>query len=144
MSANTIQLILIIAAAVVVLAVVAFLAVRFTGGSKRVEQVTPEQVQKLLESGAVLIDVREISDYRSGHPKGARSVPYSRLLSSVQGIRPDRTLVIISAESQDSLTAANRLKAIGYVRPVSVRGGLPAWIKAGLPMESESDRGPTL
>ena len=56
----------------------------------RFKQVTVDQVRRLVEEGAYIIDVRERGEYERGHIKGAHLVPLSELRERINEIPKDR------------------------------------------------------
>ncbi|TNE79081.1 MAG: rhodanese-like domain-containing protein [Bacteroidetes bacterium] len=71
-------------------------------------------VQQLLEDGAVLIDVRSTSEYKSGHPKKAVNIPLDQLNSNLKKIKGyNKPVVTCCASGMRSGMAAKQLKSQG-------------------------------
>ncbi|MGW1616492.1 rhodanese-like domain-containing protein [Streptomyces sp. NPDC002285] len=87
---------------------------------------------------AILLDVREASEWAGGHAPGAVHAPLSRLV--VGGALPaeaaGRPLVVICRSGHRSQQAARLLIQRGE-QAVDVRGGMNAWAAAGLPVRDE-------
>ena len=96
----------------------------------------------LLASGAVLVDVRESSEWQSGHATGAFHVPLGEIQSrgrhalEAKGITagPGDTVLLICRSGMRSGLACQTLGADASFKAVNVRGGMNAWRRAGLPM----------
>lgn len=88
--------------------------------------------RRLLDQGAVLVDVREADEHARERVPGARSIPLSRL---VEVDAPAGKAVIFHCRS-GARTAANaaRLGAVAACDAYVLEGGLDAWKKAGLPV----------
>ena len=88
--------------------------------------------RRLLDQGAVLVDVREADEHARERVPGARNVPLSRL---VEVDAPAGKAVIFHCRS-GARTAANaaRLSAAAACEAYVLEGGLDAWKKAGLPV----------
>lgn len=88
--------------------------------------------RRLLDQGAVLVDVREADEHARERVPGARNVPLSRL---VEVDAPAGKAVIFHCRS-GARTAANaaRLGAAAACDAYVLEGGLDAWKKAGLPV----------
>lgn len=88
--------------------------------------------RRLLDQGAVLVDVREADEHAREHVPGAKSNPLSRL-APVE--RPAGKAVIFHCRS-GARTAANaaRLADAASCEAYVLAGGLDAWKKAGLPV----------
>lgn len=92
--------------------------------------VRVDRALSLLEDGATLLDVRERSEWRSGHAPRARHIPLARLEAEAHRLPKDAPVVVMCATGMRSRGAAARLRAAGY-RATSLSGGLGAWRSAG-------------
>src|SRR5262245_11487151 len=92
------------------------------------------------EDGPVLVDIREPSEWETGWIPGGLRVPMSELSDQLEEHR-DRTLVIYCAHGNRSLRVADALAEAGYGDPVSLAGGIVAWERAGLPIETPAGLG---
>ncbi len=93
-------------------------------------EVSIDQLQQSLAEGAILIDVREDSEYQSGHVPGAKHIPLGSLGERLNEIPKDQEIWVICQSGGRSMKAANALEDLGY-SAVSVAGGTGAWIQAG-------------
>ena len=84
----------------------------------------------LLDEGAVLVDVREPAEWRSGHAPQARHIPLARLASEGGRLRKDRPVVVVCASGARSRSGAAQLRSMGY-QATSLAGGMAAWRSAG-------------
>ena len=107
----------------------------------QVTEIDADAARKLLEAGAVFIDVRGREAYGDAHIPGALPIP----LADLRGAIPtsptiDRTQPIV-VYCGDGVTTAQEGAAIvaeaGFTGAVSLRGGLASWQKAGLPLEAQ-------
>ena len=87
-----------------------------------------------------IVDIREPSEWETGWIPGGLRVPTSELSDQLEEHR-DRTLVIYCAHGNRSLRVADALAAAGYGDPVSLAGGIVAWERAGLPVETPAGLG---
>jgi len=89
--------------------------------------------------GAVLIDVREESDWREGHAEGARHLSRGEIELEIEEQIPDVTKPIICYCGGGSRSAlvAESLQKMGYENVRSLAGGFRAWEEAGLPTATE-------
>ena len=104
--------------------------------------IKPSEARRLLDSGALLIDIREADEHAREKIPGARHLPLSKLdqadeadLAVHQG-RP----VIFHCKS-GARTQANARRLAGKFgetcEALVIEGGLDAWRKAGLPVVSD-------
>jgi rhodanese-related sulfurtransferase len=101
------------------------------------EEITPATLSGWIAAGKVmsLIDVREPSEFASGHIAGAVNLAWSSgvLKASLAQIATDRPLVIYCASGNRSHQAASWLAAQGRKPVYDMQGGIGAWIAAGYP-----------
>ncbi|MFD4901299.1 rhodanese-like domain-containing protein [Streptomyces sp. NPDC058411] len=87
---------------------------------------------------AVLLDVRENPEWRSGHAPGAVHAPLSGLVAGA--VLPEeargRPLVVICRSGHRSQRAAKLLTERG-ANATDVTGGMNAWAASGLPVVDE-------
>ncbi|WP_460293698.1 FAD-dependent oxidoreductase [Clostridium tertium] len=85
-------------------------------------QVNVDKVRKLVESGAYIIDVREIREYENGHIKGAKNIPLSQLRERINEIPKDIPVYLHCRTGQRSYNAALALQNLGYRNVYNVTG----------------------
>jgi hydroxyacylglutathione hydrolase len=102
----------------------------------RIEQLDARAAAERAGGGAVLLDVREVSEWRAGHAPGAVHVPYEQLRDRAGDLPAGRPIVTYCAGGIRSSLAASILESAG--RDVAnLRGGFTAWRNAGLPISRE-------
>ena len=101
----------------------------------RIRVVDARAAKRLADDGAVLLDVREIAEYESGHAPGAVHIPYEQLERRLGELPRGRELVVYCAAGVRSSLAASLLER-AQLRVSNLRGGFSAWQHAGLPTES--------
>jgi cysteine synthase/rhodanese-related sulfurtransferase len=85
-----------------------------------------------------LIDVRSAEEYKGAHAKDAVNVPLPDIVAGYpSGLPEDKgaPIVTVCKVGERSLYGMLLLKSLGYQRVKSIRGGLDAWIAAGLPTQ---------
>ena len=100
----------------------------------QIKEVTPQEVDALPAGSAVLVDVREASEWEQGHVPGARHVSKSYIEQQIEAAAPDRgaPVILYCAGGVRSLFAAQTLAEMGYTDVASMSGGFQAWKGAGL------------
>ena len=109
---------------------------KFFGGRPKAR---PHEAKELIDSGAILVDVREDTEWRAGHAPGARHIPLSRLAHRLRDLPPQRTVVTVCRTGGRSSRAAAILAREGR-EVVNLSGGMLAWARAGLPVVSSGNR----
>jgi len=114
---------------------------RLVAQAKRnVTEISAADARKQAEAGdAILIDVREESDWRAGHAEGATHLGRGIIELEIEDQIPDVTKPIICYCGGGSRSAlvAESLQKMGYENVRSLAGGLRAWKEASLPMARE-------
>jgi len=98
------------------------------------EEVTPQEGQRRVQAGALLLDVRERDEYAAVHAQGARLMPLSEFQDQYGTLSKDQEIVVICRSGARSARAAQFLLEQGY-RAVNLGGGTIAWEDEGLPVE---------
>jgi hydroxyacylglutathione hydrolase len=102
-----------------------------------IPQVTVEDLQASLGHNAVtLVDVRNQNEWDGGHISGARHVTLGYLADHLADIPTDKPIVVQCAAGARSSIGASILKAHGVPNVINLVGGMGAWRKAGLAVES--------
>ncbi|MBB1075322.1 rhodanese-like domain-containing protein [Rhodoferax sp. 4810] len=86
--------------------------------------------------GALMIDVREPSEYVAGHAPGTQLIPLGQLerrLSELAAYK-DKPVVLICRSGNRSGQAQEILAKAGFTKALNIEGGMSAWAKAGLPV----------
>lgn len=98
-----------------------------------IREIEPLEADRLVRSGAVLLDVREADEWAAGHAPVARHLPLGQIdqASSVVPASSDTTVVVVCRSGARSLRAAEALAGAGY-QVINLQGGMRAWAAAGL------------
>lgn len=96
-----------------------------------------EAVQLINRRDAVVLDVRNAADYKSGHITNARHMPEGEIDSRMKELEKvkARPIIISCARGARSMSVANRLRKLGFAEVFSLRGGIAAWQQANMPLE---------
>ena len=95
-----------------------------------VSEVTVDDLEAALRSGAALIDVREPSEYEAGHVPTAVLVPLASVPDTIDLFPTDRRAYVICRSGARSHRACEFLADQG-LDVVNVAGGTLAWIASG-------------
>lgn len=101
--------------------------------------IAATEVQARLSAGrAVLIDVRESDEFARSHIAGARSQPLSAWERAHLSIAPDADVIFTCRSGTRTQGACDRLAARVSGPAYVLEGGLDAWKRAGLPLETDA------
>ena len=108
------------------------------GGLKHpeVSDYTPEQAQRAVEDGALLIDVREQHEWNAGHMPGAKLIPMGEIPRRLAELPRDREIIFTCRSGNRSGTIKDyMIDEHGYTRVHNLLGGILAWQVSNLPVE---------
>jgi rhodanese-related sulfurtransferase len=96
-----------------------------------------DAVMLINRKDAVVLDVRDDTEFASGHITNARHVPEKRLADHLKALEKfkNKPVIISCASGRRSAVVANSLRKQGFVDVVALRGGIGAWLQAGMPLE---------
>ena len=106
----------------------------------RLPEISAKDGFALIKSGtAVVIDARDQKDYHKDHIPGAISIPmrkWAEVWPPFAGKPPRNTPILIycyGGECGLATRMGKRLLELGYEKPIVLRRGWTAWVKAGYP-----------
>lgn len=126
-------------AAAVILAVLG-VGIEMRQRARGVRAVGPADAVRLTNGGALVLDVRDAKDFDAGHIIDARHVPAATLGERAETFKryKDKPVVIYCDGGTTSAGAARTLRAAGFNKVVTLRGGLRSWRQENLPLLSKS------
>jgi hydroxyacylglutathione hydrolase len=92
-------------------------------------------VEQLRDSGAVVVDVRPVTDFSDAHIPGALSIPLRPQFATWLGwlVPPGVPLVVVRNQDQDPEEVAWQARKVGYDQLTGeLAGGMGAWSAAGV------------
>lgn len=99
-----------------------------------VRSISVAELEYEVSNGAVLLDVRTRDEYMRGHIDGARHIDYTardfddKVLRSLD---PSLVHVVYCRSGHRSALAIDRMRELGFVNVVNLRGGILSWEAAG-------------
>lgn len=103
-------------------------------------KLSPQQAQEWIDSGrAVLVDVRETDEFARNHVRGALSQPLSTWEKAHLTIDPQADVIFTCRSGMRTAAACDRLAARVSGAAFVLDGGVEAWGKAGLPLETNAN-----
>jgi len=104
--------------------------------SEGLRAVSPQELIRLMNQGALLLDLRPLEQYQSGHLNGARQMSSDQIVSAGDTLKKHKEKTVVVYDDSGSLGAAavRQLAAQGFTRVFALRGGLAAWRADNLPV----------
>lgn len=84
------------------------------------------------QDNLLVLDVRQKTEWRSGHIKDAVHITGAELPKRYEEIPKDKLVAVICGSGYRSSVSASLLKHKGYKNVVNILGGMSAWNQAGL------------
>jgi len=119
------------------LALVAVIAVyEMRTRSESLMSVSPQELIRLMNHGALVLDLRPQEQYQAGHLAGARQMSSEQILKAADTLKKHKEKAVVVYDDSGSLGAAavRQLAAQGFTRVFALRGGLAAWRADNLPV----------
>ena len=94
-------------------------------------------LQLINHKNALILDVREETEYRDGHLLNARLIPLGKLKERIGELEKykDQPIVVVCRSGNRSGSACAMLGKQGFAQAYNLAGGVMAWQKAKLPLE---------
>lgn len=105
---------------------------------EKYESIPADQAKKLLErDDYYLIDVRNQSEWESGHIPGAHHFMLGILEDHLDSFPMDKTIIAHCQSGARSAIGTSLLQAKGFKDVLNLEGGFSAWQKEGLPIKKD-------
>jgi rhodanese-related sulfurtransferase len=98
--------------------------------------VAPSEAIRLMNGGAVLVDLRSANQFKDGHIAGARNLPADQLAGDPKalGKLAAKSVVLYCGDGATTAAAQRTLAAAGVKNVYGLRGGLAGWTQENLPV----------
>jgi rhodanese-related sulfurtransferase len=118
------------------LAALLVIAYELRARSENSAAVSPQDVVRLMNQGAVVIDLRPTEAFASGHVVGARQMSGEQILKAGDTLKKQKEKVLVVYDDTGSLgaSAVRQLAAQGFTKAFNLRGGIAAWRAENLPL----------
>ncbi len=106
-----------------------------------VKQIIPAELTRLINrENAVLVDLRATTEFGNSHILNAVNIPDAEIQSRKNELDKHKKQAVIFYCASGSISArvARTLSAQGFEQVYCLKGGLPSWQNANLPLTKES------
>jgi glyoxylase-like metal-dependent hydrolase (beta-lactamase superfamily II)/rhodanese-related sulfurtransferase len=103
---------------------------RLYGNLPALARLSVNEARALLQDDALVVDVRSIADFATGHIPGSLSIELRPVFSSWLGwvVEPDRPLIFLLGDEQDRAELVRQCLDVGYeMLSGEIDGGIDAW-----------------
>ena len=103
----------------------------------------PMEAVRLINGGALVIDVRNAEAFAAGHIIDSRHIQQSDLPAQADSLKKyrEKPVLLYCDTGATSALGARALKALGFNKVVNLRGGLAAWKQENLPTVAGANTG---
>lgn len=104
--------------------------------ARGVTTLEPQEAIKLINSDAVVIDLRSPEAFARGHIVNARNIPADELAEKRDVVEKfkSRPIVAVCDAGMTSSRTVDKLRKSGLENVFGLRGGINAWQQASLPL----------
>lgn len=98
--------------------------------------VSPQELVRLQNQGALVLDIRKSEEFATGHIAGARQLSSDQILTAGEHLKKhkEKPVVVCCANGSLSAAAVRQLNEQGFTKAFNLRGGLAAWRGENLPL----------
>ena len=95
----------------------------------RIEEVLPNQVDSLMQKGAIALDIRDKEEHDADHIQGSLHVSRGKLEMNIEEVIPnlDTTILCYCNAYNRGALSADTLRSMGYKNARFIAGGLKAY-----------------
>jgi rhodanese-related sulfurtransferase len=104
--------------------------------NENIAAVSPQDAVRLMNQGALVIDLRPADVFATGHVAGARQMSGEQILKAGDTLKKQKEKVVVVYDDTGSLgaSAVRQLAAQGFTKAFNLRGGIAAWRAENLPL----------
>ena len=82
----------------------------------------------------LFLDIRSAEHFKAGNVPQSRNVPAADIPGKLGSLPKDKPIIVVCERGRSAVGVVNTLKSNGYQDVYCLRGGLAAWIEAGMPL----------
>lgn len=103
--------------------------------------ISPQDLIRLQNQGALVIDLRKPEDYDAGHIGGSRRMDSAEMLKAGDTLKKykEKTVIVYCQSGSTGAAAARVLTGQGFTQVFNLRGGVGSWNADNLPLAKGKD-----
>jgi len=116
------------------------IANEFTRVTRKYSEITPSEATRMLSHDEpLLLDVREIDEFRAGYLMRAKHIPLGQLAAKAEQLAEwkDKPVIIYCRSGNRSGVACGQLATLGFTKLHNLAGGILAWQHENLPVKKK-------
>ncbi|HTV77786.1 MAG TPA: rhodanese-like domain-containing protein [Steroidobacteraceae bacterium] len=125
----------VMAAAAVIAALVVFAYETYLR-RQGISAISPQELIRLMNQGALVLDLRSLDEFAAGHISGARQLPPDQVPRAGETLKKHREkpVVVYGKDEIAGPVVVRNLAAQGFTKAFCLRGGLATWQAENLPL----------
>jgi rhodanese-related sulfurtransferase len=98
--------------------------------------ISAQELIRLMNQGALVLDIRPLDEFAAGHIGGARQLPFDQLPKAGETLKKHREkpVIVYGADETSGPLVVRRLASQGFTQAFCLRGGLATWRAENLPL----------
>jgi rhodanese-related sulfurtransferase len=98
--------------------------------------VSTQDLIRLMNQGALVLDIRKPDQFAAGHVNGAKQLPSDQILTAGDTFKrfKEKPVVVYCDSGSLAAAAVRQLQAQGFTKAFTLRGGFAAWRAENLPV----------
>jgi rhodanese-related sulfurtransferase len=98
--------------------------------------ISPQDLIRLQNQGALVLDIRKPEDHAAGHIAGSRQMDSHELVKASDSLKKykEKPVVIYCYSGSTGASAARVLNGQGFTQVFNLRGGIGGWQSENLPV----------
>jgi rhodanese-related sulfurtransferase len=102
--------------------------------------ISPQEAIRLMNQGALVLDLRNPEEFAAGHLNGARRMDSAEILKAGETLKKykEKPVVVYCESGSLGASAARILAGQGFTKAVNLRGGLAGWRTENLPLTRDA------
>jgi len=98
--------------------------------------ITAQELIRLMNQGALVLDIRKPDEYAQGHVNGAKHLSSDQILTAGENFKrfKDKPVVVYCDSGSLAASAVRQLHEQGFTKAFTLRGGFAGWRAENLPV----------
>ena len=98
--------------------------------------VSSQELIRLMNQGALVLDIRKPDEFAQGHVNGAKHLPSDQILTAGDNFKrfKDKPVVVYCDSGSLAAAAVRQLNQQGFTKAFTLRGGFSGWRAENLPI----------
>ena len=98
--------------------------------------ITAQELVRLMNQGALVLDIRKADEFAAGHINGAKHLPSDQVLTAGENFKrfKDKPVVVYCDSGSLAASAIRQLHEQGFTKAFTLRGGFAGWRADNLPI----------